>query len=137
MDDPVRFISTVQVGITAVGIALGALGEPVFRELFDPLVAAWISFALAFAIVTYVTVVLGELVPKALALHRAAPIAALVARPIALLQRIATPGRLGASSARRAAAPAPARRPARPGRRDRPHRRRAARHRRRGRGLRA
>lgn len=91
MDDPVRFISTVQVGITAVGIALGALGEPVFRELFDPLVAAWISFTLAFAIVTYVTVVLGELVPKALALHRAAPIAALVAPPIALLQRISSP----------------------------------------------
>ncbi len=91
MDDPVRFISTVQVGITALGIALGALGEPVFRELFDPVVAAWASFVLAFAIVTYVTVVLGELVPKALALHRAAPIAAFVARPIALLQRISFP----------------------------------------------
>ena len=91
MDDPVRFIGTVQVGITAVGIALGALGEPVFRAVFDPLVAAWISFTLAFAIVTYVTVVVGELVPKALALHRAAPIAAFVARPIALLQRIGTP----------------------------------------------
>ena len=74
-----------------MGIGLGALGEPVFRELFDPLVAAWISFALAFAIVTYITVVVGELVPKALALHRAAPIAAVVARPIALLQRIGTP----------------------------------------------
>ncbi len=91
MDDPVRFIGTVQLGITAVGIGLGALGEPVFRELFDPLVAAWLSFTLAFAIVTYVTVVVGELVPKALALHRAAPIAAFVARPIALLQRLGTP----------------------------------------------
>jgi putative hemolysin len=91
MDDPVRFISTVQVGITTVGIGLGALGEPVLRELFDPLVAAWISFALAFALVIYITVVVGELVPKALALHRAAPIAALVARPIALLQRLTAP----------------------------------------------
>ncbi|HMS61197.1 MAG TPA: hemolysin family protein [Solirubrobacteraceae bacterium] len=91
MDDPVRFIGTVQVGITALGIALGALGEPVFREVFDPLVAAWISFALSFAIITYLSVVLGELVPKALALHRAAPVAALVARPIALLQRIISP----------------------------------------------
>ena len=91
MDDPVRFIGTVQVGITALGIALGALGEPVFREVFDPLVATWISFALSFAIITYLSVVLGELVPKALALHRAAPVAALVARPIALLQRIISP----------------------------------------------
>lgn len=91
MDDPVRFIGTVQVGITALSIALGALGEPVFREVFDPLVATWISFTLSFAIVTYLSVVLGELVPKALALHRAAPVAALVARPIALLQRIITP----------------------------------------------
>mgnify|MGYP001184716479 CR=1 FL=1 len=91
MDDPVRFIGTVQVGITAVGIALGALGEPVFRELFDPLVAAWVSFTFAFVIVTYLTVVVGELVPKALALHRAAPVAAAVARPIAALQGLATP----------------------------------------------
>ena len=135
MDDPVRFIGTVQVGITAVGIALGALGEPVFRELFDPLVAAWISFTLAFAIVTYITVVVGELVPKALALHRAAPIAAFVAPPDRAApadrdaRRLGAPG-LGAPD------PAAARRPAGARRGDRPHRRRAARHRRRGRGLR-
>jgi putative hemolysin len=87
MDDPVRFISTVQVGITALGILLGALGEPVFREIFDPLVATAVSFTLSFAIITYLSVVLGELVPKAIALHRAARVAAVVARPISLLQR--------------------------------------------------
>ena len=46
---------------------------------------------LAFAIVTYLSVVLGELVPKAIALHRAARVAALVARPITLLQRLFAP----------------------------------------------
>jgi putative hemolysin len=91
MDDPVRFISTVQVGITALGILLGALGEPVFREIFDPLVATAVSFALAFAIITYLSVVLGELVPKAIALHRAARVATVIARPIALLQRVFWP----------------------------------------------
>jgi putative hemolysin len=91
MDDPVRFISTVQVGITALGILLGALGEPVFRALFDPLVATALSFVLAFALITYLSVVLGELVPKAIALHRAARVAAAVARPISLLQRVFWP----------------------------------------------
>jgi putative hemolysin len=91
MDDPVRFISTVQVGITGLGIALGALGEPVLREIFDPVMAVGLSFLLAFTIITYLSVVLGELVPKAIALHRSAAVAALIARPIALLQLIFTP----------------------------------------------
>jgi putative hemolysin len=86
MDDPVRFISTVQLAITGLSIALGALGEPLFRELFDPLVAAGVAFALAFALVTYLGVVVGELVPKAIALHSAPAMAALVARPISALQ---------------------------------------------------
>jgi len=85
MDDPVRVISTVQVGITADGILLGALGEPVVRELLGEDLPEWISFVLGFAVVTYLSVVLGELVPKALTLDRAEALAALVARPIELL----------------------------------------------------
>jgi len=85
MDDPVRVISTVQVGITADGILLGALGEPVVRELLGEDIPEWISFVLGFAVVTYLSVVLGELVPKALTLDRAEALAALVARPIELL----------------------------------------------------
>lgn len=91
MDDPVRFISTVQVAITALGIMLGALGEPVFRAIFDPLVATAVSFVLAFALITYLGVLLGELVPKAIALHRAARVAVVVARPIAACQRLFSP----------------------------------------------
>src|SRR5215211_9343284 len=46
MDDPVRVISTVQVGITAIGILLGALAEPVVRELLGEDLPEWISFVL-------------------------------------------------------------------------------------------
>ena len=91
LDDPARFVGTVQIGITGLGIALGAVGVPVFSDLFDPAVAAGVSFVLAFSIVAYLSVVLGELVPKAIALHRAARVAAFVARPIALLQRVVAP----------------------------------------------
>ncbi len=91
MDDPVRVIGTVQVGITALGILLGAVGEPVFRELFDDALPSWLSFPLAFLVVTYLSVAFGELVPKALALHAAEPIAIFVATPIELLARVLRP----------------------------------------------
>jgi putative hemolysin len=87
MDDPVRVIGTVQVGITALGILLGAIGEPVIRELVEPPASAVIAFLLAFLTITYLSVVLGELVPKAVALQRAEAVAVVIARPIALLQR--------------------------------------------------
>ena len=91
LDDPARFVGTVQIGITGLCIALGAVGVPVFSDLLDPAVAAGVSFVLAFSLVAYLSVVLGELVPKAIALHRAARVAAFVARPIALLQRVIAP----------------------------------------------
>jgi putative hemolysin len=82
MDDPVRVISTVQVGITAVGILTGAVGEPLVRRLLGDWLPGWASFVLAFAIITYLSVVLGELAPKALTLDRAETLAAIVARPV-------------------------------------------------------
>ncbi|MCD6727362.1 MAG: hemolysin family protein [Solirubrobacteraceae bacterium] len=90
-DDPVRFIGTIQLAITGLGILLGALGEPILRRLFDPLLAAALSVALALTLVTYLTVVLGELVPKAIALHSATRVATLVAGPIALFGRLLLP----------------------------------------------
>jgi magnesium and cobalt exporter, CNNM family len=86
-----RLVGTVQLGISALGIGLGALGEPTFRRLFDPLVATAVSIALALLVTTYLYVVLGELVPKAIALERAEAVAAAVARPLALLDRVAHP----------------------------------------------
>src|SRR5215208_8092796 len=75
MDDPVRVISTVQVGITAVGILTGAVGEPLVRDLLGDAIPGWLAFLIAFAIVTYISVLLGELVPKALTLDRAETLA--------------------------------------------------------------
>src|SRR6187551_2823685 len=53
MEDPVRVISTVQVGITAVGILTGAVGEPLVRDLLGDWLPTWASFIIAFAVVTY------------------------------------------------------------------------------------
>jgi putative hemolysin len=91
MDDPVRVISTVQVGITAIGILTGAIGEPLVRDLLGDGIPAPLSFVIAFATVTYLSVVLGELVPKALSLDRAETLAMLVARPIELIAALLRP----------------------------------------------
>ena len=91
MDNPVRFISTVQVGITALGILLGALGEPLLRHFLDPVLPRTLSFVLAFAIMTYLSVAFGELVPKAVALQKAESIAVWVAIPVDWLARLAYP----------------------------------------------
>ncbi len=85
MDDPVRVISTVQVGITAVGILIGAIGEPLVGDLLGDDLPAGLRFVIAFSVVTYLSVVLGELVPKALTLHAAERLAMLVAPPIELI----------------------------------------------------
>jgi putative hemolysin len=90
MDDPVRFISTVQVGITVVGIALGAIGEPLVSQYFEFLPRG-VAFAISFAVLTYLSVVLGELVPKALALQKAEVLALALALPIDLLSRVFAP----------------------------------------------
>src|SRR5215213_2564827 len=85
MDDPVRVISTAQVGITAIGILLGALAEPTVRNILGDSLPSWLTFAIAFALITYLSVVLGELMPKALTLDRAETLAMLVARPMELI----------------------------------------------------
>jgi putative hemolysin len=91
MDEPVRFISTVQVGITVFSILLGAIGEPLVSDIFGDSVPRWLSFLIAFLVLTYLSVVVGELVPKAVALERAERLAVVLARPLALLGRILHP----------------------------------------------
>jgi putative hemolysin len=91
MEDPVRVISTVQVGITAIGILTGAVGEPAIRHLVGEWLPSWAGFVIAFVLVTYLSVVFGELVPKALTLDRAETLAALVARPVELMARVLRP----------------------------------------------
>jgi putative hemolysin len=82
IDDPVRFISTSQLGVTVFSILLGAVGEPLAANWLDAIPAATVSFILAFAIITYLHVVLGELVPKALALSKKETFALWTALPL-------------------------------------------------------
>jgi CBS domain containing-hemolysin-like protein len=82
MDHPTRFIGTVQLGITAFSIALGAIGEPLVEHILDPVLATTVAFILSFLIVTYLHVTLGELVPKAIALTKNESTALWVALPV-------------------------------------------------------
>jgi magnesium and cobalt exporter, CNNM family len=91
MDDPVRFISTVQVGITVFAILLGAIGEPLLSGLMEPPLSNTVAFLISFAILSYLSVVVGELVPKAVALQKAEPLAIALAIPLDWLARITYP----------------------------------------------
>jgi magnesium and cobalt exporter, CNNM family len=91
MDDPVRFISTVQVGITVSGILLGAIGEPLLSGFMEPPLSNTVAFLISFSILTYLSVVLGELVPKAVALQQAERLAMVLSIPLDWLARFAHP----------------------------------------------
>jgi putative hemolysin len=96
--EPTRFLSTVQVGITVIGIFAGAFGE---KSLSDPLekvldnapviapYADTIALILVVVGITYFSLVLGELVPKRLALAHPEAVARVIALPLDLLSRIA------------------------------------------------
>ena len=98
--DPGKFLSTVQIGITLVGIIAGAysgasLGGPVGERLAAiGLPADWapeVGFALVIALTTYFSLVIGELVPKQIALRAAVPIATAMALPMAFVAKVAAP----------------------------------------------
>ncbi|HWH06894.1 MAG TPA: hemolysin family protein, partial [Gaiellaceae bacterium] len=91
MDNPVGFISTVQIAITMFGIATGAIGEPLVSRYLDDFMPRSLAFVVAFLLLTYLTVSLGELVPKAFALQKAEPYALGIALPLYWLQRASTP----------------------------------------------
>ncbi|HOV67129.1 MAG TPA: hemolysin family protein, partial [Methanoregulaceae archaeon] len=98
--EPNRFLSTIQIGITVIGVLSGAYGGAAFASLL----AEWIArvpslapyapslgLALVVVLITYLTLVIGEIVPKRLALDRPEPIAARIARPMRLLSIVAAP----------------------------------------------
>jgi putative hemolysin len=91
MDEPVRFISTVQVGITVAGIAMGAIGQPLVQDYFGFVQSDTVAFLIAFFVLTYLSVSLGELVPKAIALQRGERLAIALAWPIDMLGRVTHP----------------------------------------------
>ncbi|MBO9622262.1 MAG: HlyC/CorC family transporter [Sphingomonas sp.] len=98
--DPGKFLSTVQIGITLIGIVAGAysgasLGEPVAERLarlgLSDALAHKASLALVIGLTTYASLVIGELVPKQFALRSPEPIAAAMAIPMYWLSRITAP----------------------------------------------
>jgi magnesium and cobalt exporter, CNNM family len=91
LDEPVRFISTVQVGITVFSILLGAIGATFLTRLLDDWMPEEVAFIVSFLFLTYLSVVLGELVPKSIALQRAERIALWLAVPLDWLGRVAKP----------------------------------------------
>jgi putative hemolysin len=99
-DEPTRFLSTIQVGITSIGIMSGIVGEAAFAEPLghwlvelgaEKKTAELGATALVVVVVTYFSIVLGELVPKRLGQISAEAVARRVARPIAWLAMAAKP----------------------------------------------
>jgi putative hemolysin len=80
--DPPRFIAAMQLGVTATSLAIGALGEQALAKVFDPILASVIALALAFLIITFLHVVIGELVPKGVALRHSETTALAVSAPV-------------------------------------------------------
>lgn len=100
--DPGKFLSTVQIGITLIGILAGAysgasLGGPVGSRIarlglgLDPDTAQSVGFALVIGITTYASLIVGELVPKQFALRAPEPIAVIMARPMLWLSKVTAP----------------------------------------------
>lgn len=97
---PNRFLATVQVGISLVGIFAGAYGGAQLagplQEVLDGFAilrpySAALSVGLVVAAITYLSLIIGELVPKRIALNNPEAIAAIVARPMGVVARLATP----------------------------------------------
>ena len=97
---PGRLLSTVQIGISLIGILAGAFGGATLAEELAPRIAALprlapysegIAFGIVVLGITYVSLILGELAPKQLALNAPERIASLLARPLRLLSKVSSP----------------------------------------------
>jgi CBS domain containing-hemolysin-like protein len=89
--DPPRFIAAMQLGVTLTSLGIGALGEQALAHALDPLMATLLAVVLAFLIITYLHVVLGELVPKGAALRYSEAVALGVSTPVRAFFWIAHP----------------------------------------------
>lgn len=109
-DEPTSFLSAVQIGLTAISIGTGAFGTATLSQYFiEPLMrmgvtaprAETIGIAIVILLTTVLSLVLGELVPKRIALAYPEPIAARVARPLSFIATVAKPvvAFLGATTA--------------------------------------
>jgi Mg2+/Co2+ transporter CorB len=99
-EDPTRFLSTIQIGITSIGLLNGIVGESVLAgpfatwliaQGFDAKLSGWFATGSIVVIITYFSIVVGELVPKRLGQHNAETIARLVAWPMRVLAVVSAP----------------------------------------------
>lgn len=99
-ENPAELLSTIQIGITAVGIFNGAFGEATLTAPVAEFLSRWewlapyakpVALALVVSVITYLSLIIGELVPKRLALHNPERIARVVAPPMRMLALIAHP----------------------------------------------
>ena len=99
-ENPTRFLAAVQVGITLIGILSGAYGQATIAAELDHMLEAMpalhdyselISTAIVVVVITYLSLIVGELVPKRFAMVFPETIAALVARPLSLLAKLMGP----------------------------------------------
>jgi putative hemolysin len=82
--DPPHFIAAMQLGVTLTSLGIGALGEQVLSDLFDEWFATVLAVLLAFLVITFLHVVIGELVPKGVALSYTERVALGVSAPVRL-----------------------------------------------------
>jgi CBS domain containing-hemolysin-like protein len=94
------YLSACQLGITVTALGLGWLGEPTVAHILHPVleglglnatVETFISFLIAFLLVTYLHVVIGELAPKTIAIQKAEAVTLLLSRPLILFHKIMYP----------------------------------------------
>lgn len=99
-EDPGRFLSTVQIGITLIGVLAGAFSGAALGERLTALLGAWgvssglaepLGYGVVIGVITYLSVVVGELVPKTVALQNPERIACLVAPAMTMVSRVAGP----------------------------------------------
>src|SRR5688572_870757 len=99
-EDPTRFLSTIQIGITSIGLLNGIVGEAVLAgpfaawlvaQGFDAKLSGWAATGIVVVAITYLSIVIGELVPKRLGQHNAETIARLVAYPMRTLAMVSAP----------------------------------------------
>ncbi|KAB7704730.1 DUF21 domain-containing protein [Bacillus aerolatus] len=95
-----EYLSACQLGITITALGLGWLGEPTVERILHPLFESWhvndslssiLSFGIAFASVTFLHVVVGELAPKTVAIQKAEAVTMLFSRPLIMFYKVMFP----------------------------------------------
>ncbi|MCC2248789.1 MAG: hemolysin family protein [Bacillota bacterium] len=100
IDNLDAYLSACQLGITVTALGLGWLGEPTLERILHPVfdsigmnetIASIVSFAIAFLLITYLHVVIGELAPKTIAIQKAEAVTLYLARPLIFFYKIMYP----------------------------------------------